>query len=99
MTVGKTENGLERGFVKHRLTCLLIIDPSFLFWHFAYTKISFFVQENRVVWTKKRAYKITIFRAFWKDRREKEDSFFKLNIFGLVCTGRSDNIFGLNVTK
>ena len=27
MTVGKIENGLERGFVKHRLNCLLITDP------------------------------------------------------------------------
>ena len=26
MTVGKIENGLERGFVKHRLNCLLITD-------------------------------------------------------------------------
>ena len=29
MTVGKIENGLERGFVKHRLNCLLITDPLF----------------------------------------------------------------------
>ena len=29
MTVGKIENGLERGFVKHRLNCLLITDPRF----------------------------------------------------------------------
>ena len=27
MTVGKIENGLERGFVKHCLNCLLITDP------------------------------------------------------------------------
>ena len=27
MIVGKIENGLERGFVKHRLNCLLITDP------------------------------------------------------------------------
>ena len=28
MTAGKIENGLERGFVKHRLSCLLLItDP------------------------------------------------------------------------
>ena len=27
MTVGKIENGLERGFVKHRLNCLLVTDP------------------------------------------------------------------------
>ena len=27
MTVGKIENGSERGFVKHRLNCLLITDP------------------------------------------------------------------------
>ena len=27
LTVGKIENGLERGFVKHRLNCLLITDP------------------------------------------------------------------------
>ena len=27
MTVRKIENGLERGFVKHRLNCLLITDP------------------------------------------------------------------------
>ena len=27
MIVGKIENGLERGFVKHRLDCLLITDP------------------------------------------------------------------------
>ena len=27
MTVGKIENGLERGFVKHRLNCLFITDP------------------------------------------------------------------------
>ena len=27
MTVGKIENGLERGFVKHRLNCLSITDP------------------------------------------------------------------------
>ena len=27
MTVGKIENGLERGFVKHRLYYLLITDP------------------------------------------------------------------------
>ena len=27
MTVGKIENGLERGFVKHRLNCPLITDP------------------------------------------------------------------------
>ena len=27
MTVGKIENILERGFVKHRLDCLLITDP------------------------------------------------------------------------
>ena len=26
-TVGKIENGLECGFVKHRLNCLLITDP------------------------------------------------------------------------
>ena len=26
MIVGKIENGLERGFVKHRLNCLLITD-------------------------------------------------------------------------
>ena len=31
MTVGKIENGLERGFVKHRLNCLLITDPVSLF--------------------------------------------------------------------
>ena len=31
MTVGKIENGLERGFVKRRLNCLLITDPIFLF--------------------------------------------------------------------
>ena len=29
MTVGKIENGLEHGFVKHRLNCLLITDPVF----------------------------------------------------------------------
>ena len=29
MTVGKIGNGLERGFVKHRLNCLLISDPYF----------------------------------------------------------------------
>ena len=27
MTVGKIENALERGFVKHCLNCLLITDP------------------------------------------------------------------------
>ena len=27
MTVGKIENGLERGFAKHRLNCPLITDP------------------------------------------------------------------------
>ena len=27
MAVGKIENGLECGFVKHRLNCLLITDP------------------------------------------------------------------------
>ena len=27
VTVGKIEDGLERGFVKHRLNCLLITDP------------------------------------------------------------------------
>ena len=27
MIVGKIENGLERGFVKHRLNYLLITDP------------------------------------------------------------------------
>ena len=27
MTVTKIENGLERGFVKHRPNCLLIADP------------------------------------------------------------------------
>ena len=27
MTVGKIENGLERGFIKHRLNCLLITHP------------------------------------------------------------------------
>ena len=27
MIVGKIENGLERGFVKHRLNCLLKTDP------------------------------------------------------------------------
>ena len=27
MIVGKIENDLERGFVKHRLNCLLITDP------------------------------------------------------------------------
>ena len=27
MTVGKIENGLERGFVKHGVNCLLITDP------------------------------------------------------------------------
>ena len=27
MTVGKLEDGLESGFVKHRLNCLLITDP------------------------------------------------------------------------
>ena len=27
MTVGKIENGLERGLVKHRLSCLLKTDP------------------------------------------------------------------------
>ena len=27
MIFGKIENGLERGFVKHRLNCLLITDP------------------------------------------------------------------------
>ena len=27
MIVGKVENGLERGFGKHRLKCLLITDP------------------------------------------------------------------------
>ena len=30
MTVAKIENGLECGFVKHRLNCLLITDPVFL---------------------------------------------------------------------
>ena len=30
MIVGKIENGLVRGFVKHRLNCLLITDPTFL---------------------------------------------------------------------
>ena len=32
MNVGKIENGLhvERGFVKHRLNCLLITDPKCL---------------------------------------------------------------------
>ena len=30
MTVGKIDNGLERGFVKHRLNCLLITDPMIL---------------------------------------------------------------------
>ena len=30
MIVGKIENGLERGFVKHRLNCLLITDPKYL---------------------------------------------------------------------
>ena len=30
MIVGKIENGLERGFLKHRLNCLLITDPSCL---------------------------------------------------------------------
>ena len=29
MTFGKIENGLERGFVKHRLNCLLKTDPEF----------------------------------------------------------------------
>ena len=27
--IGKIENSLERGFVKHRLNCLLITDPMF----------------------------------------------------------------------
>ena len=27
MTIGKIENGLERGFVKHRLNCRFITDP------------------------------------------------------------------------
>ena len=27
MTVGTIENGLEPGFVKHRLNCLLMTDP------------------------------------------------------------------------
>ena len=31
MIVGKIENGLERGFVKHRLNCLLITDQLVLF--------------------------------------------------------------------
>ena len=31
MTIGKIENGLEHGFVKHRLNCLLITDPWWLF--------------------------------------------------------------------
>ena len=31
MTVGKIENGLEHGFLKHRLKCLLITDPKCLF--------------------------------------------------------------------
>ena len=31
MTVGKIENGLERGFVKHRLNSLLKTDPKCLF--------------------------------------------------------------------
>ena len=30
MIVGKIENGLERGFVKHRLNCLFMTDPLFL---------------------------------------------------------------------
>ena len=34
MTVGKIENGLERGFVKNRLNCLLITDPKFLTYFF-----------------------------------------------------------------
>ena len=34
MNVDKIENGLERGFVKHRLNCLLITDPLFLGQHF-----------------------------------------------------------------
>ena len=31
MIVGKVENGLERGFVKHCLNCLLIADPKSLY--------------------------------------------------------------------
>ena len=31
--VSKIENGLERGFVKHRLNCLLITDPESLLMH------------------------------------------------------------------
>ena len=27
MTVGKIENNLEHGFVKHHLNCLLVTDP------------------------------------------------------------------------
>ena len=29
MIVGKIENDLKRGFVQHRLNCLLITDPMF----------------------------------------------------------------------
>ena len=36
MAVGKIENGLERGFVKHRLNRLLITDPICLQKLFAY---------------------------------------------------------------
>ena len=37
MTVSKIENGLERGFVKHRLNCLLITDPLTLFFSNVFT--------------------------------------------------------------
>ena len=30
MMAGKIENGFERGFVRHRLNCLLITDPKWL---------------------------------------------------------------------
>ena len=32
MIVGKIENDLKRGFVQHRLNCLLITDPMFSTW-------------------------------------------------------------------
>ena len=32
MTVGKIENGFERGFVKRLLNCLLITDPLCFYW-------------------------------------------------------------------
>ena len=66
MTVGKIENGLERGFVKHCLNCLLITDPLFLGQHFPVSLLldvpsySFYLTKLEVIKMKTKTAKILV---------------------------------------